>query len=164
MNSSGSRAAQSGICAVPIMSGYAKRESVWRVEFRTKEGNKLPLGELEALAGALLTVLLPFMCASIARQKSELLQFAAQFGIKFNQSAGNPEARRPSLSGHPATMREDQNIESFRCLGCKQWLPHIGASRFVHKVMVKRTSIDSDLTFPRPQKHARGCRLAAAGS
>jgi hypothetical protein len=31
MNSIGSRAAQSGICAVPIMPGYAKRESVWRV-------------------------------------------------------------------------------------------------------------------------------------
>ena len=43
---------------------------------------RLAFGELEAFARALLTVLLSLMCASIAREKTELLELTAQFGIK----------------------------------------------------------------------------------
>jgi hypothetical protein len=45
---------------------------------------ELTLGELEPLAGALLAVLLPLVSARVARQESELLQFAAKFRIEFH--------------------------------------------------------------------------------
>ena len=43
---------------------------------------RLAFGELEAFARALLTVLLSLMCASIAREKTELLELTAQFGVE----------------------------------------------------------------------------------
>ena len=52
---------------------------------------RLAFGELEALASALLTVLLSLMLARIARQEPKLLQLPAQFGIEFNQRTGDPE-------------------------------------------------------------------------
>jgi len=75
---------------------------------------RLAFGELEALASALLTVLLSLMRASIARQKSELLQFPAQFGIVFNQRTGNPEPCRSGLSADPAAIGENQYIKLIR--------------------------------------------------
>ncbi len=47
----------------------------------------LPLGELEPLAGALLTVLLAFTLARIAGQETGLLQGAAKLSVELNQSA-----------------------------------------------------------------------------
>ncbi len=42
----------------------------------------LAFGELEALAGSLLTVLLSLMSARIAREKTELLELTSQFDIE----------------------------------------------------------------------------------
>ena len=55
------------------------RESTGRAANASK---KLAFGELEAFTRALLTVLLSLMCARIAREKTELLELAAQFDIE----------------------------------------------------------------------------------
>jgi len=128
----------------------------------TEREDVLPFGKLEALAGALLTVLLSLMCASIARKQSEPLQLPAEFGIKFNQCAGNTEAGCAGLSADPAAMGEDQDVESISQLGSEQRLAHIGARRLVCKVVFKRPVIDRDLTLAGPQEDTRSRGLAAS--
>ena len=55
------------------------------------KARSLALGELEALAGALLTVLLTLLDASVAGQQAISLQGLAQFSIELKQGAGNAE-------------------------------------------------------------------------
>jgi hypothetical protein len=130
----------------------------------TEREDVLPLRELEALAGALLTVLLSLMCASIARKQAEPLQFPAELRIKFNQCAGNAEAGGAGLSADPAAIGEDQDIEAVSQLGSEQRLAHVSAGRFVCKIVFKRPVVDRDLTFTGPQEDTRGGSLAASGS
>ena len=124
----------------------------------------LAFGKLEAFAGALLAVLLSLMCASIARKKTELLELASQLGIKFDESAGDTEARRARLACNTAAIGEDRDVETFCRLRCKQRLADIGSSRFTHKIIFKGPVINRDLAFTGAQKYARGGRLAAPGS
>ena len=70
----------------------------------TKREEVLPFGELEALAGALLTVLLPLMSARIARKQTEPFQLTAQLGIEFNQCPGYTESCCPGLTANPAAI------------------------------------------------------------
>ena len=104
------------------------------------------------------------MFASVARQETELLQLAAQFGIKFDQGAGDAEAGRPGLSGDSAAVGEDQDIELVRQLGSEQRLAHVSARGFVCEIMLKGPVVDRDLAFAGPQKNARRRGLAAARS
>lgn len=142
------KGSQSYPAAVPIV----KREEV------------LAFGELEALARALLTVLLSLMCASVARKKPELLQFAPQLGVKFNQSARDAESRRAGLSADTTTLSQDHNIEALRRFRGEQGLPHVGARRFADKIILEGPVINGDLTLTGPQEHSRSCGFAAAGS
>ena len=124
----------------------------------------LAFRELEAFASALLTVLLSLMRASIAREKSELLELAAQLGIEFNQSAGNSKASCPGLSADTPAVGEDDDIEPVRCFGRKKRLPHISAGRLVREIAFKGPVVDYDLAFAGPQEDTRGGRLSASGS
>jgi hypothetical protein len=65
--------------------GWAKRGGKAAAGSRVmvvKTRRRLAFGELETLARALLTVLLSLMFARIARQKTELLELTAQFGVE----------------------------------------------------------------------------------
>ena len=128
------------------------------------EKNVLPFGELEALAGAFLTVLLSLMSASIARQQTEPLELAAEFGIKFDKCAGDAEASRTGLTGNASTSGEDQNIKAVGQFGREERLAHIGAGRLVWKVIFERPMIDRDLTFTGPEDDTRGGGLTTSGS
>jgi len=103
------------------------------------------------------------MFASVSREQSEPFEFASQLGVKFNKSAGNPEASSPSLSADPAPASENHDIEPLCHLGREQRLPHIGARRLTDEIVFKRPVIDGDLTFSRPQEHARRRGLAPPG-
>ena len=129
-----------------------------------KRQEVLAFGELEALARALLTVLLSLMCASVARKKPELLQFAAQLGVKFNQGACNAQSCRAGLAANSTTLGQDENVEALCRLGGKQRLPHVGACRFTNEIILERPVINGDLTFTGPQENAGSRGLAAAGS
>ncbi len=67
------------------------------------------------------------MFTRIARQKSELLQFPAQFGIKFDQRPGNTEASSPGLTRDPAAIGQDQDIKFFGGFRRQQRLFDVGA-------------------------------------
>jgi hypothetical protein len=142
-------------------SGWRGRRTAGQ-DLETRE--VLAFGELEALTRALLSVLLSFMRASVTREKPELFELASQLGIKFDQSAGDAEARSPSLSADPAAIGQDQDIETVRSLGGEQRLAHVGAGRFIGKIIFKGPVIYGDLTFSGPQENAGGSGLAATGT
>jgi hypothetical protein len=60
----------------------AVQRGLRKIKRRKANQCRLAFGELEAFARALLTVLLSLMCASIAREKTELLELTAQFDIE----------------------------------------------------------------------------------
>src|SRR5205085_2796733 len=77
----------------------------------------LALTELEALTGALLSVLLSLFSARITGHHALSLERLAQFGIKQHQSAGDPKTHRISLSGDSAARNVSKHIEAGRGLG-----------------------------------------------
>jgi hypothetical protein len=127
-------------------------------------GKKLALGELEALAGTFLSVLLALMFAGIARQKAGLLQRAAQFRIKSHQRTGDTQTDCSGLTGNATAMRQHQNVETFGHFHRAQGLLHGDAASFGGKIIFECTPVDGDLTRPRPQKYTGNARLAASRS
>ncbi len=125
--------------------------------------NGLAFGELEALACAFLPVLLPLVLTRVASEKAGLLQLAPQLGIKFDQRAGNAQTSRPGLSGYPAAIGENHDVEPIRQFSRQQRLANISARRFIYKIMFKRPVIDRDLTLARSQEHSRRRRFSPAG-
>src|SRR5260370_7905804 len=70
----------------------------------------LALRELEALARALLSVLLAFLHSRITRQKSVLPQRWPQLRIESRNRARQSHAHRPRLSAHAAAMRRYHHV------------------------------------------------------
>src|ERR1700726_1550641 len=75
-----------------------------------KHHEKLTLRELEALACALLPVLLAFLHTGVARQKSVLAQCRAQFGVEAADRAGESHAPRSRLPANAAALGRGHNI------------------------------------------------------
>jgi len=119
---------------------------------------------LEALARALLTVLLSLMCASVARKKSELLELTSQLGVKFDQRARDAQARGAGLSADSTTLRKDDDIEALCGFSGEQRLAYVGAGRLAYKVILKGAVINGDLALTGSQKNPDSRSLAAAGS
>ncbi len=124
----------------------------------------LPLAELEALACALLTVLLALFGARITRDHALGLQLGAEFSIEQHESARNTQANRVGLSSDSAAAHIRQNIEVGRGVGRDQRPFRGDALRGRHKVFVERLAVDLELTAARTKKNASDRRLAASGS
>src|SRR6476659_6362564 len=62
----------------------------------------LSFAELEALACALLPVLLALLDARVARQEAFFLELRPQLDVVFDQRAGDAEAQRAGLAGDAA--------------------------------------------------------------
>src|ERR1044072_276711 len=97
----------------------------------------LSLRELEALAGALLSILLTFLDARVARHQARLLQRRTKISIVLKQRAGDAMANCACLARRSATANVDQNIKFGRGLGQLQRLPDDHAQRFVGKILVE---------------------------
>ena len=108
---------------------------------------KLAFGELEPLAGALLTILLSLVRARITGQVPGFLQARTKFGIELNQSAGNAQSGGASLSNIPAAIGKDQDIELFGRLRCEERLTHHGSGSFGGEVSFQGTTVDRDRAF-----------------
>src|SRR5215831_18661908 len=74
------------------------------------ERHQLTLGELEALARALLPVFLAFLHTGVARQKSVLAQGWSKFRIETADGAGKPHAHRSGLPTDASAMRGSNHI------------------------------------------------------
>jgi len=150
-----------------IWSKAGWQKATWQgrvLRVDTEREDVLPFGELEALAGALLTVLLPLMSASVARKQTESLQFTAELGVELNQRAGNAEACCAGLTADPAAIGENQNIETVSQFRGEQRLAHVGTGRLVDEIVFKRPMIDRNLTFTGPEEDTRCCGFPSSGS
>src|SRR5712664_4132639 len=121
---------------------------------------KLTLRELEALARALLSVLLAFLHSRIARQKSVLAQRRAQLWIEPRNGPRQSHAHRASLPAYAATMCRHHHVHLVRDIRKLQWLDRVMLPRVVRKILLHRPAVDRELARSRTQEHARHRLLA----
>src|ERR1051325_44704 len=124
----------------------------------------LSLRELEALARALLPVLLAFLDARVACDEPRLLQGRTQVRVKFHQSARYAVADSSGLARRAASRDVDEDVELVGCLRQLQGLANNHAQRFVGKVLLERLAIDLDFARARSQVDARRRSLAPSRS
>src|SRR5271154_2609226 len=75
-----------------------------------QDSKRLALGELEALAGALLSVLLALFHARIARQKTVGAQRGTQFRVVARNGARQAHTHSSSLSANAAAMHGAHHV------------------------------------------------------
>src|SRR4029077_526775 len=132
---------------------------------RVKKRNKrLALGELEALACALLSVLLAFLHSGIARQKPVLAQRRSELRVVTRDRPRQAHAYRACLSAHAAAMRRHDNIHLVGDIGELQRFDRVMLPRVIRKILLHRAAVNLELTRPRTQEHARHRLLAAPWS
>src|SRR5207248_10581042 len=90
----------------------------------------LPFTELEALARALLPVLLALLDARVARQEAFFLQPRPQLQVVFHQRAGDAEAQRAGLPGDAAARDRREHVELIGRFGDGERLLDLRAMRF----------------------------------
>jgi len=117
---------------------------------------KLPLGKLKAFPSTLLSVLLSFLDARIARYQSRLLQGRTKISIKLQKSAGYAVANRTRLSSRSAARHVDEQIKLIDCLRQLQWLANDHSQSLVGEIPVKRLAINLDISAAWSQINARG--------
>src|SRR6266446_9777305 len=100
------------------------------------------LRELEALARALLSVLLAFLDPRIARDQSRVFQGRPQVAVVLNQSSRNSVTNRSGLARWSAAGNVDQHVE----LGCRlsqlHRLTNDHPQRLVRKIHIERSAIN----------------------
>src|SRR5580700_4521554 len=78
---------------------------------------RLALGELEASAGALLSVLLAFLAAGVAGYEAFGLERLAELGVEFHESAGDAELDRVGLAHDAAATNGAEDVEGLADIG-----------------------------------------------
>src|SRR5260370_20525964 len=117
------------------------------------EPQKLTLRELEALARALLSVLLAFLHARIARQKSVLTQRRPQLRIEPRNGPRQSHAHRARLSAHAAAVSCHHHVHLVGDIGEFQRLdpvlpPRLNREKLFHLPVLER--IPAASRAPRP--------------
>src|ERR1700731_1006720 len=123
--------------------------------------HRLALGELEALAGPLLPVLLAFLHARIASQKSILAQRRPQFRIEHRNGACQAHADRSSLPANSTALGSDDHIHLIVQARELQRFSSVMLPRHVWKIFFRRSAIDLELAGTRAQKNSCNRFLAA---
>ena len=126
--------------------------------------SELTLGELEALAGTLLAVLLTLMFAGIASEHSELFELGTKFEVEFQQCARHTKPTGFCLTRKATAVGKDECIKLVIRLGGKQGLPHRSAGGFRMEVLLEGAMIDGYVALTRTQEYASRGGLAASGS
>src|SRR5437588_12054326 len=134
------------------------------LQTKNKKLKTLPLAELEALAGALLPVLLALFAARIAREQAFALQLLAQLGIELDERAGNAQLHRACLAVHAAAGYRDQHVEISGGFPGDQRLPCLAALRLSHKILIEGPAVDGEFAAAGAQKNSRHARLAPSGA
>src|SRR5258706_14408410 len=124
----------------------------------------LPLRELEALARALLSVLLAFFNTRIAGNQSGLLQSGPQVDVIFNQAACDAVANRSCLTGRATAGHVDQHVELGRGFRQVKRLTNNHPVCFVGKVRLESFSVDQEIACTRSQIDSSGRSLSPPGS
>src|SRR5581483_6022392 len=123
-------------------------------------GRNLALGELEALAGALLPVFLALFAARVAREKAFRLQLLAQLCIELEQGAGNAHADCVGLSVDAAAGDIGYHVKGGGSLGRNQRLLGCAALRIGYKILIESAAVHGELAAARAQEDSRNTRFA----
>lgn len=107
-------------------------------------GGLLSLRELEALASALLTVLLAFFGAWVSADETSFLELAAQIAVELYESAGNAVTYCPCLTGNAAASHVDVDVELTHSVSELQGLTNDHALSFAAEVVFDRSLVDRD--------------------
>src|SRR5690348_1022888 len=105
---------------------------------------RLALGELEARASALLSVLLALLHARIAREETGLLEALAQLEVVDLQRARDAVADRAGLAARAAAVHRDDDVELVDRLRQRQRLLDDHLEHFVAEVVIERPAVDRD--------------------
>src|SRR6185503_8994405 len=103
-----------------------------------KRTSRSALGELEAGAGAALTVLLALLHARIAREEAGLLEALAQLAVVDLQRARDAVADRSGLAARAAAVHRDDDVELVDRLRQRQGLLDDHLQHFIAEVVVER--------------------------
>jgi hypothetical protein len=102
----------------------------------------LSLRELEALASALLPILLTFFDARVTRDQTCLLERRTKVCVVFKQGARNTVANSAGLSRGAAAANVNQDVKLRDRFSQLQRLPNNHPQRFIGKILVKRLPVN----------------------
>src|SRR5688500_5485393 len=124
----------------------------------------LALGELEPLAGAGTTRLLPLYFTGIAREHPFAAQGRAELAIVAHQGPRERQPNRARLTGLAAAVHIHLDVESAQHVHRAQRLLRMLLVREPREVLVQRAAVHFPVARARTQPHSRHTRLAAAYS
>src|SRR3954471_13168365 len=128
-----------------------------------RERYRLALGELEAGAGAALTVLLALFDARVAGDEAGFLQRGAEGAVDLHQRAGDAVLDGVGLAREPAAGDVHEDVVAVDHLGELERLAQDHLRRGAAEVVVDVTTVDEDLARAGHHPHAGDRLLAAAG-
>src|SRR3954453_5790135 len=124
----------------------------------------LPFAELEALARALLSVLLAFLDPRVAGQEAFLFELRPQFEVVLDQRAGDAEAQRAGLAGDAAAGDRREHVELVGRFGQRERTPDLRAQRLGGEGLLERLVVDGQDPGAGSQENAGRRCLAPAGA
>src|SRR5438093_11757683 len=128
-----------------------------------RAGSRLPLRELEPLAGAGPAVLLALHHARVASEKAGLLQRGAEVGVQLGERAADAVPDGACLAGEPAAADVHRDVHLAELLDHLERLLEDHLAGLAPEVIVQRAVVDDELARAGLQADARDRLLAAAG-
>src|SRR5580704_10631385 len=125
---------------------------------------ELALGELEAGASTLLTVLLALLTTRVAGNEAFGLERFTQLRVEYHQCACDAELNRVGLAHDAATANGGDDVEGLADVGDAERALGCCALLCCNEVDVNFLLVDSEFAAARAQEDARDRRLAAAGA
>src|SRR5215213_10239413 len=107
--------------------------------------SSLSLRELEALARALLPVLLALLDAGVARDQAGVLERGAQVCVELDQGACDAVANRAGLARGSAALDVDQDVEFAGRLRQLERLADDHPQRLVREILFESLLVDADI-------------------
>ena len=123
---------------------------------------RLALGELEALACALLAVLLAFLHAGIASQKTVLAQRGTQFRVEAADGARQSHAHRSGLPANAAALGGAHHVDLVHQAGEFERLSGVMLPGMIREIFLSGAAVDRELAAAGAQRNTRNGFLAAA--
>src|ERR1041385_3093199 len=122
--------------------------------------NALAFRELEALARALLPVLLALLGARVARHESRVLERGPEVCVELHQGARDALAHRAGLPRRASARDVDDDVELVCGVGERQGLADDHAQGLVGEILFEGLAVDLEVARTRPQVNPRGRSLA----
>src|SRR5690348_169899 len=136
-----------------MVPGLQNADHTVRNRRATRNHRKLALGELEALARALLSVLLALFHTGIARKKTVLPERWTQLGIKPRDRARQSHPYRAGLPANAAAMSGDDYIHLVPQAGELERLCGIVLPREIWKILFDGSLVHSEFAGACPEKN-----------